>query len=203
MRSIHDAGDLGKLVKQHRTRSHLSQEGLAQKAGVSRSTIIDLEQGRNVSIATALKVLNQMGTGLSLTGPTPAPPLRWTADETAREIKRELRNGDADFAMRVLAMAADYFDDLGPADRRRFLEQPSSTGRKRWDALLARTFAYKCRQHGMKAPAWTHIQPLSSKWYATPRSHVSQAWKQRMALNTPLEFADANIIFDARNLASV
>lgn len=203
MKSIHDAGELGKLVKQHRTRSHLSQESLAQKAGVSRSTIIDLEQGRNVTIATALKVLSQMGTGLSLSGPTPAPPLRWTAAKTATEIKRELRNGDADSAMRVLAMAADYFDGLGPADRRKFLQEPSSTGRKRWDALLARTLAYKCRQHGMKAPSWTHIQPLSSKWYATPRSHVSQAWKQRMTANTPLEFAEANIIFDARNLASV
>lgn len=203
MKSIHDAGELGELVKQHRTSRHLSQEALAQKAGVGRSTIIDLEHGRNVSIATALKVLSHMGTGLCVTGPTPAPPLRWTANRTALEIRRELRNGDPDFAMRVLAMAADYFDDLGPADRRRFLEQPSSTGRKRWDALLARTLAYKCHQHGLKAPTWTQTQPLSSKWYATPRRHVSQAWKQRMAANTPLEFADANIMFDARNLASV
>lgn len=47
------------------------------------------------------------------------------------------------------------------------------------------------------------FQPLSSKWFATPPSHVSQAWKQRMTANTPLEFAEANIIPDARNLASV
>ncbi|WP_211882785.1 helix-turn-helix transcriptional regulator [Pseudarthrobacter albicanus] len=203
MQSIHDAGELGGLVKQHRIRALLSQETVAQQVGVSRSTIIDLEQGRNVSIATALKVLSQLGAGLSVTGAPPSPPLRWTADRTAREIKRELRNGDPDFAMRVLAMATDYFDDLRPADRRKFLEVPASTGRKRWDALLARTLAYKCHQHGLKAPGWTRVQPLSSKWYATPRSHVSQAWKQRMAANTPKEFADANIIFDARNLTSV
>jgi hypothetical protein len=100
-------------------------------------------------------------------------------------------------------MAASYFDDLDPAGRRRFLRaRPASTGRKRWDALLARTFAYKCHQHGLKEPDWTSTPPLESKWYATPRKHVSPAWKQRMAERTPVEFAEANIVFDAGNLAA-
>lgn len=200
---IQDARELGGQVKSHRLDAGLSQEALARSTGISRSTLIDLEQGRNVSISTALKVLAQMGTGLAIEGTPLEQALYWTAEMAAREIKRELRNGDPDFAMRVLSMAASYFDDLDPASRRRFLRaRPASTGRKRWDALLARTFAYKCHQHGLKEPDWTSTPPLESKWYATPRKHVSPAWKQRMAERTPVEFAEANIVFDAANLAA-
>jgi transcriptional regulator with XRE-family HTH domain len=200
---IQDARELGEQVKSHRLHAGVSQEALARSTGISRSTLIDLEQGRNVSISTALKVLSQLGTGLAIEGTPREPELYWTAEMAAREMKRELRNGDPDFAMRVLSMAASYFDDLNQANRRRFLRaRPASTGRKRWDALLARTFAYKCHQHGLKEPDWTSTPPLESKWYATPRKNVSPAWKQRMAERTPVEFAEANIVFDAGNLAA-
>lgn len=203
MTQIQGARDLGAEVRRHRDYAGLSQEALARSTGVSRSTIIDLEQGRNVSISTALQVLSQLGAGLSISGTRTEPELYWTAESAAREIKRELRNGDPDFAMRVLSMAANYFDDLTPDGRRQFLgPRPPSTGRKRWDALLARTFAYKCHQHGLTEPDWTSTPPLESKWYATPRKHASPAWKQRMAQRTPVEFAEANIVFDPANLAA-
>jgi transcriptional regulator with XRE-family HTH domain len=200
---IRDAGDFGAQVRHHRVHAGLSQEALARSAGVSRSTIVDLERGRNVSFNTALTVLAQLGAGLSISGAHLEPELHWTAESASREIRRELRNGDPDFAMRVLSMAASYFDDLTPEGRLQFLgARPASTGRTRWDALLARTFAYKCHQHGLQEPAWTMTPPLESKWYATPRRHPSQAWKLRMAQRTPVEFADANIVFDPANLAA-
>lgn len=203
MKKVQDARELGDQVKRHRLHAGLSQERLARSTGLSRSTIIDLEQGRNVSISTALKVLSQLGTGLGITESPSEPELYWTAESAARQMKRELRNGDPDFAMRVLSMAASYFDDLDPSGKKSFLSvRPSSTGRKRWDILLARTFAYKCHQHGFPEPDWTATPPLESKWYATPRKHVSPAWKQRMAARTPVEFADANIAFDPANLAA-
>jgi DNA-binding XRE family transcriptional regulator len=200
---IRDAGDLGRLVKQHRISRGMSQGDLASRAGVNRSTIVDLEHGRNTSTGTALKVLALLGAGLSAPEPKAEPDLRWTADKAARVIRRELDRGDADFAMRVLIMAVDFFDDLDNPGRTLFLRAPSSTGRKRWDALLARTVAYKCREHGLRPPARTRIETLRHKWFATPRRHVSAAWKQRMAAHTPAEFADANIVFDVRNLVSV
>lgn len=203
VKRIQNAREFGEQVRRHRLHAGLSQEALARSTSVSRSTVIDLEQGRNVSISTALKVLSQLGAGLAIKEAPREPVLYWTAEMAAHEIKRELRSGDPDFAMRVLSMAASYFDNLSPADRRRFLRaRPASTGRKRWDALLARTFAYKCHQHGLKEPDWTSTPPLESKWYATPRKHVSSAWKQRMAKRTPVEFAEANIVFDAANLAA-
>jgi len=203
VKRIQNAREFGEQVKSHRLSAGLSQEALARLTGISRSTLIDLEQGRNVSLSTALKALSQLGTGLAIESALREPDLYWTAETAAREIKRELRNGDRDFAMRVLSMAASYFDNLSPADRRRFLRaRPASTGRKRWDALLARTFAYKCHQHGLREPDWTSTPPLESKWYASPRKHVSPAWKQRMAERTPVEFAEANIVFDAANLAA-
>lgn len=203
MKAIHDARELGGQVKRHRIHAGLSQETVARNIGVSRATIVDLEQGRNVSISTALKVLAHLGAGVSITGRPAEPELYWTAESAARQMRRELRNGDPDFAMRVLSIAASYFDDLDPSGRGRFLRaRPPSTGRKRWDTLLARTFAYKCHQHGLKEPDWTATPPLESKWYATPRKHVSAAWKLRMAERTPIEFAEANIAFDPANLAA-
>ncbi|WP_285320805.1 helix-turn-helix transcriptional regulator [Pseudarthrobacter sp. lyk4-40-TYG-27] len=203
MKAIQDARELGEQVKRHRLHAGLSQETLARAIGVGRSTIIDLEQGRNVSISTALKVLAQLGAGIGITGTSAEPELYWTAESAARQMRRELRKGDPDFAMRVLSMAASYFDELNASGRRRFLRaRPISTGRKRWDTLLARTFAYKCHQYGLQEPDWTTTPPLESKWYATPRKHVSPAWKLRMAERTPVEFAEANIAFDPANLAA-
>lgn len=200
MAQVKDCGDVGRLVRLARAGKHLTQLELAARAGVSRSTIADLEGGENISMRVALKVLSCLGMDLEVA--SPEPELLWTADKAARAVRRELRNGDRDFAMRTIIQASSYFDRLNLAERTAFLVPPPSTGRKRWDTFLARTFAYKCRQHHMKEPSWTQAAPLESTWYATPRSNVSPAWKKRMAEHTPGEFAEANIKFDARSLVT-
>lgn len=202
MRYIRDAEGFGQLVKQARSQMGLTQQELATQAGFNRSTIVDLEHGRNTSMRVALKVLPHLGLNLLVDGSRPEWALQWTAGSTAIAIQRELRSGDRDFAMRSLIQAAAYFDRIDPAARKVFLAPPLSTGSKRWDALLARTFAYKCRQHRMEEPEWTRIEPLTRTWYATARSSISPAWKQRMATHTPDEFAKANIKFDVRSLAT-
>lgn len=200
---VANANDLGRLIKKHRSSRGMSQSDLALLAGINRSTLVDMEQGRNTSVSTALKILTLLEVTLSAAAPKHEPDLAWTAAKAAREIKRELNAGDPAFAMRVLFMATDFLTDLDSSRRRQFLQEPPSTGRKRWDALLARTFAYKCRESGIKPPAWTSVPPLRHTWYATPRRHASEAWKRRMANNTPPELSEANIMLDARELASV
>ncbi|WP_162144910.1 helix-turn-helix transcriptional regulator [Arthrobacter castelli] len=188
------------MVKQARTEKHLTQAELAERVGLSRSTIVDLEHGRNTTLQATLKVLSCLALDLSVSSAQPSFELQWTADTTARAIRRELRAGDRDFAMRSLIQAATYFDRLDDKARSVFLNAPSSTGSKRWDALLARTFAYKCRQHDIEEPQWTQIDPLTRTWFATSRPSISSAWKRRMAQHTPDEFLEANIRFDARDL---
>lgn len=49
--------DLAKQVKAYRTKHSLSQEQLADKAGLSRWTVINIEQGKSCSITTREAIL--------------------------------------------------------------------------------------------------------------------------------------------------
>lgn len=52
--------ELGELVKALRKQRGLSQFQLANSLGVSRTTIQNLEQGKNFTVDTILKVLKEM-----------------------------------------------------------------------------------------------------------------------------------------------
>ncbi len=52
--------ELGQLVKALRKQRSLSQTQLASKLNVSRTTVQNLELGRNANIDTLLKVLKEM-----------------------------------------------------------------------------------------------------------------------------------------------
>lgn len=49
--------DLAKQVKAYRAKHNLSQEQLADKAGLSRWTVINIEQGKSCSITTREAIL--------------------------------------------------------------------------------------------------------------------------------------------------
>jgi transcriptional regulator with XRE-family HTH domain len=51
------AEDIGAFVKQQRLEQDFSQEALAKAAGISRSTLSLLEQGKPITLATLLQVL--------------------------------------------------------------------------------------------------------------------------------------------------
>ena len=53
--------ELGKRVKQHRLAKNLTQERLAEMAGVSRMTIVNLEQGKTATLLTFVQVLHALG----------------------------------------------------------------------------------------------------------------------------------------------
>lgn len=48
---------IGKFIKHHRLELNLSQESLASKAGISRSTLSILERGQTVTLTTLIQVL--------------------------------------------------------------------------------------------------------------------------------------------------
>lgn len=52
-----DAADLGRAIKRLRTERSLTQAQLAEWIGVSRQTVVSLEQGGPVSIAVAMRAL--------------------------------------------------------------------------------------------------------------------------------------------------
>ena len=53
--------EIGELVKVIRKQRKISQNDLAQSLDVSRTTIQNLEQGKNFTVDTILKVLKEVG----------------------------------------------------------------------------------------------------------------------------------------------
>lgn len=51
------AETIGNFVKQHRLEQNRTQEEVAQKAGISRSTLSLLEKGESVTLTTLIQVL--------------------------------------------------------------------------------------------------------------------------------------------------
>lgn len=55
------AGHIGSFVKHHRLDQNISQQELAEKAAVSRSTLSLLESGKTVTLATLIRILRVLG----------------------------------------------------------------------------------------------------------------------------------------------
>ncbi|MES2687594.1 MAG: helix-turn-helix transcriptional regulator [Pseudomonadota bacterium] len=79
--------ELSSIVKRQRSEMGLSQERLAELAGLSRATINELETGKltNLSLTRAERLANTLGFGLGMTGVRKARSDRDTLDalETA------------------------------------------------------------------------------------------------------------------------
>lgn len=56
---------LGERIEKLRKERHMTQEQLAERAGLHRSYFWDIEQGRNISIKTAQKIAKALGVTLS------------------------------------------------------------------------------------------------------------------------------------------
>ena len=61
LHEAYDASDLGRAIKRLRADRRLTQDQLAGWLGVSRQTVISLEQGGPVSIAVAMRALAILG----------------------------------------------------------------------------------------------------------------------------------------------
>lgn len=127
------------------------------------------------------------------------PRRTWmTARETADAIRQELRGGDEDFALRMVArLVADLRSLSRPADVARCLTAPSSTGDERWDTLLAVAVSRECRRLGIDAPAWTNVRPLPSWWFPLLADPILTA---RTMQRTPIDFSTRGIWLDANAL---
>ncbi|KKR16429.1 MAG: hypothetical protein A3D82_01695 [Candidatus Levybacteria bacterium RIFCSPHIGHO2_02_FULL_40_29] len=56
---------LGKRIEELRKEKKMTQEELAEKAGLHRAYFWDIEQGRNISIKTAYNIARALGVKLS------------------------------------------------------------------------------------------------------------------------------------------
>jgi transcriptional regulator with XRE-family HTH domain len=88
--------ELSSLVKQRRAEMGISQERLAQLAGLSRATVNELETGRiaNLSLTRAERLANVLGYGLGVTGVQNAGP----AGTHATAVRTAARTASVSYA---------------------------------------------------------------------------------------------------------
>jgi transcriptional regulator with XRE-family HTH domain len=62
--------EMGRIVQFHRRQARLSRIGLAEIAGVGKTVVFDIENGKKtVRLNTLLKVLEALNVSISLDGP--------------------------------------------------------------------------------------------------------------------------------------
>lgn len=65
---------LGRNIAQHRLQRNLTQAELAKEAGVSKRTLIRLEQGESIQVTNLIRVLRVLGLLRNLDELVPPPP---------------------------------------------------------------------------------------------------------------------------------
>jgi len=87
--------ELSSIVKRQRTEMGLSQERLAELAGLSRATINELETGKltNLSLTRAERLANVLGYGLGMTGTRKAK----SDKETGSALETAARSGSISY----------------------------------------------------------------------------------------------------------
>lgn len=88
--------ELSSMVKRQRSEMGLSQERLAELAGLSRATINELETGKltNLSLTRAERLANTLGFGLGVTGTRKAK----SDGDTASAMETAARSGSISYS---------------------------------------------------------------------------------------------------------
>ncbi len=67
---ISSSQQLGEVVRHHRRRSGLSQQALAELAGIGKTSVFDIEKGKpTVRLATLVAVLRTLNISMELQSP--------------------------------------------------------------------------------------------------------------------------------------
>ena len=190
-------------LRHARTRLNLTQAQAAGLLATSQANISAYERGRlepgrvvaeRIDALAALSPDSVYSTYLASTIPSAAAQLRKDLAEQRSETDM----------LRVVIQASDDFQKLTePTDRAFFLTEPSPTGSKRWDALLAGLTVHLCRQAGMpRTPVWTTdpSRVIDFVWWVDSLAPSAQA--QLIQLAIPAMRA-RGVMMSRRNLESV
>jgi y4mF family transcriptional regulator len=200
--SINSPASAGAIIRTRRQERGLSQKALADKAGVSRKFLIDLEAGHErAELGKTLAVLAALGLSLEATDPIPGgsdhDPARRDYAQTFTEL---IANRDFEFAIKMLA---DYATASLKAGRP-LLQRSPHLRDPHWSAALAGITNYTAHRLGQPAPSWTkRVKPLNAAWMpAESYRHVREPMKQLTMSETPEEIAAMNVFIRERSLAT-
>jgi len=66
---------IGERMKEMRLRKNITQEEIAWRAGISKLSVANAEAGKNISLATLIAILRQLGMIENLEQLIPEPPI--------------------------------------------------------------------------------------------------------------------------------
>lgn len=200
--SISSPASAGAIIRTRRQERGFSQKALADKAGVSRKFLIDLEAGHErAELGKTLAVMAALGLSLEATDPIPRgsdhDPARRDYAQTFNEL---IASRDFEFAIKMLA---DYATGSLRAGRP-LLQRSPRLRDPHWSAALAAITNYTAHRLGQTAPSWTkRIKPLDAAWMpAESYRHLREPMKQLTMSETPEELAAMNVFIRERSLAA-
>jgi len=128
-----------------------------------------------------------------------------TIPSAAAQIRTDLATNRSETDMlRVVIQASDDFHKLKqPTDRAFFLSEPSPTGSREWDALIAGLAVHLCREARMdRAPMWTTdpTRILDSVWWVDSAAPAARAQLLQQAIPA---MRARGVMMSRRNLKSV
>ncbi|WP_427007971.1 helix-turn-helix domain-containing protein [Pseudarthrobacter sp. H2] len=201
--SIDTPAAAGAIIRARRQERGLSQQFLAEAAGVSRKFIVDLEAGHErAELGKTMAVLHTLGLSLTATEPIPRgsdyDPARRDYAETFTQL---IDSRDFEFAIKMLA---DYATASLKAGRP-LLQRSPRLKDPHWSAALAGITNYTARRLGQPAPPWTRrIRPLNEAWMpAESYRSVREPMKKLAMSETPPELAAMNVFIRERSLATI
>lgn len=186
-------------LRSARQESGLSLAAVARAAGTSATNVSAYERGaKRASDATSARLWAAVRAGSD----SPIHRNRLvTVPAAAAAIRSGLRDGwsTADL-LRVVRELRSNASHLGnDADRASFYSQPSTTGDRRWDALLASVTEMDALRDRRDVPAWARGHELPHLWFvgSSPSLHP------HALVHTPSPLAARGIVLDGASLESV
>lgn len=191
--------DLHSDLRCLRLSSGLTTAALARAAGTSESNVAAYERGAKNPAPETLARLHALiaaGSGSPifvhnlLTVPAAAAALRgglrkgWRTADLLRVVRECLSNA---------RWAASQID------RDAFMLAPSTTGDRRWDALLAGAVEHDCLEAGAPVPVWTHGKTAGGLWFVGD-NHDFYA---HALANSPTPLRLRGVLLDPADLTSV
>ena len=79
---------IGERMKEIRLRKNMTQEEIAWRAGISKLSVVNAEAGKNISLATLIAILRQLGLIENLEQLIPEPPISPILLKKLKEKKR-------------------------------------------------------------------------------------------------------------------
>ena len=192
-------------LRDARKRVNLTQAQAAQLLATSQANISAYERGRlqpgrlvseRIEALAALEPDSVYATYSASTIPSAAAQIRTDLSDNRSETDM----------LRVVIQASDDFQKLTePTDRAFFLTEPSPTGSKQWDALLAGLAVHLCRQAGLQSVPWWTTNPsltLDHIWWFG-RSAVVPDLRARAIREAIPSMRARGVFLGRRNLESV